>query len=300
MSIELPVILSPHAQVLLRGVGAVQFGLDAARAGILETPAAATVAETLRRLSHPTDLDHVLEELIAAGLAVPAAISLLEELLLHGVIRPARRPQVFLLGATPLATWLARLLEHSGITVRIPLADEDLHRALTGLNPTWPIVLADQLGARVELAQQLTQLPNPTITASVFDRRGLVGPALLGDQGPCLVCVELYWVRRDEHFHTVISQARDAGPMVRQDPSAVAATAASTVALVQRLHGFPLGSTSPPAAPVVPGECLVVDPYLPEQAHRFRIRSFSGCPVCFEASAPAQRNWWSTPKSSLP
>lgn len=286
-----------------------QFGLDASRAGILETPAAPQVAAALKTLTRPTDLDRALDGLVAAGLEEPSAICLVEELLVHGVLTPHQPAQVFLVGSTPLAFHLAGLLDSYGVKVRTPFADEDPALALRGIDPRWPVIVVDQIGARPELAHRLVRMPNPVLPVAVLDKRGLIGPARVTGRGPCLMCLELTWVRRDEHFHTVASQLADTGALTRQDPTTVAATAASTAAQLEALRGHPL-AVGP--ALVEPGDCVVVDPYSPESSHRFRLTAHAGCPVCFDAedrrverpaprsTDPLQRNWWSTPSSPAP
>lgn len=272
------VILSPHAQILLRGDGAVQFGLDATRAGIIESPVAEDIAAALELLTRPTDLDRLLDRLVAAGLDEPDAVCLLEELLIHGVIRPTRRLPVLLVGASDLARALAQMLHGSGFSVRTTLPDENVELLLHGVDRAWSILLVDQLATPPRLAAVLRRLPNVTVSTTIVDRRGLIGPVRVGGRGPCPLCVDLHWVKQDAHFHTVASQARDTGAAARQDPVVTGATAAATTALLQALRGHRVSGS---LDPVEPGDCLVVDPYAPTRAHRFRLDPFVGCPVCF-------------------
>lgn len=269
-------MLSPSAQVLLRGPGAIQFGLDASRAGIVEVPGAPAVAQCLTALESPTHIDDIVTALAAAGLDVTLARCLIDELLGFGIARPVCRPEVLVVGTSRLARELTRLLRSLDITVRIPVGEEGIAELLPGISPERPVVLVDQFGWSTRTAALVAASGNPALTVTALDSRGLVGPVRPGGRpsGPCPLCVELHWVRQDGAFILV---AGGASPF-RQDPVTVAATAASAAGVVQSLLGVR------PAA-FADGDCLLVDPYSPDRGQRFSLSAHPGCPVCFESGA---------------
>lgn len=270
------IVLSPGAQILLRGTGAIQFGIDASRAGIVELPEADSVAQCLKVLEQPTRIDDLLTALAASGLDSTVARCLIDDLLAFGIALPIRPAEIFVLGGSRLASRLSRLARSVGVSVRIPLAEEEHVDALATLPPHWPVVLVDQVGRSRRIAAQVAALENPVLSVSALDARGLVGPIRLGVRGPCPLCIELHWVRQDSDFITVASGSSP----LRQDPVAVAATAAAAVGVIQTLVGM-----RPDASPLVEGECLLVDPYAPDRCQRFLLPPHPGCPVCFEAAA---------------
>lgn len=272
-------MLSPSAQVLLRGSGAIQFGLDASRAGIVEVPGAPAVARCLAALESPTRIDDIVTALAAAGLDVTLARCLLDELLAFGIARPVCRPEVLVVGTSRLARELTRLLRSLDITVRIPVGEEGIAELLPGISPERPVVLVvlvDQFGWSTREAGLVAASGNPVLSVTALDSRGLVGPVRPGGRpsGPCPLCVELHWVRQDGAFIVV---AGGASPF-RQDPVTVAATAASAAGVVHSLLGVR------PAA-FADGDCLLVDPYSPDRSQRFSLAAHPGCPVCFESGA---------------
>ncbi|AIT62225.1 hypothetical protein [Corynebacterium doosanense] len=275
------IMLNPSAQVLLRGDRAIQFGLDASRAGIVEVPDAPAIARCLAVLEQPTRIDDLLTALAAAGLDDVLARCLVDELLGFGIARPVRRLEVLVVGRSRLALELTRLLRSLGVAVRIPVGDEGIEEVIPGISPARPVVLVDQFGWTARAAGLVASTGNPVLSVTALDSRGLVGPVRPGGRkagGPCPLCVELHWVRQDGPFIVV---AGEASPL-RQDPVAVAATAASAASMVLSLLA------ARPAA-VVDGECLLIDPHCPDRAQRFSLAAHPGCPACFELGVAGVR-----------
>lgn len=268
------IVLSPFAQILRRGHGAIQFGLDASRAGIVELPGAPAIAACLAELEHPTRVEDALISLIDAGCEAEVARCLLDELLDFGVLRVARRPGAAVFGGSDLAGHLSGLLGSLGVDVRVPRPDEKLCALLADIPDQWPVVLADQFSWGARDAASVAFAANPVLSVAALDGRGLVGPVRLGGQGPCPMCVELHWVRQDRAFMQVVADIRPE----RQDPVTVAATSASAATVIQALLG--VRSLIHPVAQA--GDCLVIDPYSPDRGQRFTLSVNPGCPVCFE------------------
>lgn len=83
------IALANSAQVLIRPDSAIQFGIDATRAGVLniDPSLSSRVVPVLRNLRTARPIVDVIADLTTAGLAPTAASSLLEDLLEFGVVR---------------------------------------------------------------------------------------------------------------------------------------------------------------------------------------------------------------------
>ncbi|GAB3941801.1 hypothetical protein [Corynebacterium tapiri] len=263
--------LRPGAQILTRGRTAVQCGLDASRAGIIECSRPSVVARALRTAHRPTDCRALSQRLVQAGLDVTTAEQIVEDLVSHGILRPARRASVAVVGSTALAEAIRELCAQTGFVVRRPLGSEPTWDFLRGLSPSTPAVLVDQWGSNIETRAMAVRTHPNTVTAAALDHRGLVGPVRLDGRGACPMCVELTWVRNDPLFHLMARELEQPD----QDPLAISATAATATAVVGAL----VEARSTPEV----GTCWVIDPYDPVAAHRFVLPPHPGCPICFAA-----------------
>lgn len=277
-------VLHPAAQVLARGDGAVQFGLDASRAGILVTTHARALIRVLRKLTRPVSHRSLRARLKSAGCTDDEADNLIEELLAYGILQVSRAAAVAVIGESPLSVATIGLLHDAGLTVRRPLDVEEEAEMIADPTQNCPLVIVDRPAVDVEFSLALHRYRPTTVTSTLLDGRGFIGPVRTGGVGPCPTCVQLHWIDHDEFYYLVTSAlvSDDGGRQLRQDPVAVAATAAATAALVAHLSGFAYGpyALSPPPHP---GLSLVVDPYAPETGHRFTLQPHPGCPACFEA-----------------
>lgn len=290
-----PIQLAPGVQVIRRGDTAVQFGLDATRAGVLEVPSAPAVAGALMRLRSPTPLDAARRFLRGAGLREAAARGLLDDLLSYGVLRSATPLSVILLGRTALARATRTVLTEAGVTVRAPLRGESEPAYLRAAPADVPVLLVDRLPYARSLAPVLAQGTATWLSGAVIDSRGMVGPLRLTGVGPCPLCVDLHRCEVDRKWASIVTRqtAQPAAP----DQAAVAATAAVLATVALKV----LGVADPPGAhrpAPQPGAVTEVDPY--GATRRYRMRPHRRCPVCFTYGAPGERKFSSTASSPAP
>ncbi len=286
--------LAPGAHVFLRGPRAVQFGLDATRAGVVETPSAPAIAAALLSTRRPTTRSLVEQQLTQAGLSTPAARSLLDDLLAYRILRPTPRAAVVLLGRGRLAEATAELLRASRVTVRSPLRGESELAYLAGSDLDAPILVVDRLAHARTMAPLLTRFARTWLPGAIVDARGIVGPLHLNGAGPCPLCVELHRTDADARWHRVVTQL-PGGPAA-PDPVVVAATAAHLTSAALALSGVPEPPGTPRRAPA-PGQVIEVDPYTRDRRHR--LSTHPRCPVCFARRSP-QRKPESTASSPAP
>src|SRR5699024_9305124 len=116
--------LADGAHVYLRGRDALQFGLDATRAGVIETSHAPLIMATLLGARRGRTREELVTGLCGAGLSRAAAVSLLDDLLVYRILVPRRERSVILLGRGRLAQSLSELLHRSGVDVRTPMRGE--------------------------------------------------------------------------------------------------------------------------------------------------------------------------------
>lgn len=282
--------LSPGAHVFLRGARAVQFGLDATRAGVVETPAAPAIVATLLGVRRATTREALQGLLVEVGLSPTAARSLLDDLLAYRILRPVPNASVVVLGRGRLAEATGAVLRGSGVTVRAPLRGESELAYIAEGDVGSPVLVLDRLAHARTMAPLLSRFVRTWLPAAVVDARGLVGPLRLVGQGPCPMCVDLHRTGADGYWHRVVTQL-PAGP-VDPDPVVVAATAAQVATVALAL----LGVAEPPGTPrrlLSPGQVTVVDPYT--RNRRSRMTVHPRCPVCF-----TYRNSASTASSPAP
>ncbi|SDS36925.1 hypothetical protein [Corynebacterium timonense] len=270
---------APGATVLLRGPASIQFGIDATRSGVIETPVAAALADVLSCLRVPTRLDALAERARrACGLSENDTLSLVAELVSYRVLLTGTPRPVALIGRSPLAAAITPLLVAARIPVRAPLRGESPERFLDNCDPTIPLVVVDQLSAATIFAHALRRHTGPTFAASLIDARTFLGPLKTGHGGPCLHCTHLYHHDRDANWGRVTRQAR-ANP-TPPDPLVVAAGAAAAACIIRRLCGAP----DPPgvSAPAPErGTFVVVDPFGPVPFTRDVLDPHPSCPVCY-------------------
>lgn len=268
--------LAAGAQVFLRGRDAVQFGLDATRAGIVETSHAPVIMATLlstRRARRRRDL---VVALVRAGLAEAAARSLLDDLLAYGILVPAVSRSIILLGRGRLADSTADLLERSGVRVRAPIRGESEYSYLASAEVDVPVLVVDRLAHSRATAPMLTRLARTWAPVSVLDHRGVIGPLRIDAHGPCPLCADLHRTDVDGFWHRTVSQM-PAGAL-HPAPAVVAMLAAQAATVAAELLGVP---PPPGHAPLGlrAGEVFTVDPLA--GVHREVMAVHPRCPVCF-------------------
>lgn len=272
--------LAPGARVLVRGRGALQFGLDATRSGIVETPVAEQLAPALEQLYSSTPAGDVLAALGAAGASPEAARSLLDDLIAYRVVVAGGPAAALLLvGSGPLYDALSALLRNCGVTVRTALASEPYSRTLSSFDPSFPVAFVDELPRARDIARQSRHRSGVQLPVSAVDARVFIGPLGLGRSGPCLYCAHLYHRERDDQWEHVVGRAAASGA-AGLDPVTVAAGAAAAATVLRRVCGVPdpPGVSAPAPAR---GELIVVDPYAPVPQSRAVLGPHPGCPVCY-------------------
>lgn len=271
-------MLAPAAHVFLRGQGAVQFGLDATRAGVLETDRAPALLAALLRARAPLPQPELLGQLQQAGFSPAAAHSLLADLVAYRILVSAPAGSVILLGRGRLADATAQLMADSGITVRTPLRGESEHAYLSGSAVDAPVLVLDRLAHSRTMAPLLARYAHTWITATIIDGRGVLGPLRIQGQGPCPMCGDLHRAATDSRWYPTVSQLPH-GP-VRPDPATVATTAARLLTLTQQLLGRYLHPPGTAVQQLAPGTVIEVDPYGPVPPPRI-LEPHPGCPVCW-------------------
>ncbi len=268
--------LADGAHVYLRGRDALQFGLDATRAGVIETSHAPLIMATLLGARRARTREELVTGLCAAGLSPAAAASLLNDLLVYRILVPRREHSVILLGRGRLAQSLSELLHRSGVDVRTPLRGESEYAYLAAAEVTAPVVVVDRLAHSRSMAPMLTRLARTWVSVSVLDHRGVVGPLRIDDTGPCPLCTDLHRTDRDPYWHRVVTQL-PGGP-VSPAPATLAMVAAQAATVIASLVDVPSppGVTAPAPAP---GDLITVDPWAGVSHEVLGVHP--RCPVCF-------------------
>ncbi|QGU03950.1 hypothetical protein [Corynebacterium comes] len=268
--------LAAGAHVFLRGRDALQFGLDATRAGIIETTHAAMLMATLLSARRPRGRPELLAGLVAAGLSPTAAASLLDDLIAYRILVPCVDRSVILLGRGQLAQSITDILSAKGVTVRSPIRGESEFAYLAATEVDVPIVVVDRLAHSRAMAPMLTRFARTWVSCSVIDHRGVIGPLRIDAHGPCPLCADLHRTDSDDFWHRVVTQL-PGGP-ARPDAAVLAATAAQASVVVAELVGCP---PPPGYAPpgFGPGAIISVDPW--SGVHRETMTVHPRCPVCF-------------------
>lgn len=260
-----PVVLATAAQIIIRPDAAIQFGVDATRAGVLEVEPhlAAGIVPVLLALRRPAAIGLVVDKLTAAGMSATAAGTLLEDLRALGVLREATARQVLMFGQGALVDATAALLESAGWTPRTPLRGEKPTDFLK--LPAAGVLVLNRLAHATTLAPLFARRAPTYLSAALLDSRGLIGPGRRNGRGPCLMCVDLHRSDIDPHWHALVTQQPN-GP-THPDPVALSATAARLAALVER-DSWQAGDTEE------------IDIYTGE-FRRSRITVHPRCPVCW-------------------
>ncbi|NLZ58174.1 MAG: hypothetical protein GX898_07745 [Corynebacterium sp.] len=266
------VVLSPSTQILIRPGPAIQFGVDATRAGVLEMDSTELASRIVPVLLGLRDGGHGVEvlakKLVAAGLRPLAATSLIEDLLAFGVLRETTPGEVLLWGRGTLLDATASLIAATGLVPRIALRGDKPRVFLT--RPARHVVVLNRLAHPGDLARLLAHRVSTYLTAALIDNRGLIGPGRRSHRGPCMMCIDLHRTDVDPHWHALVTQQPN-GP-THPDPITEAATAARLAAL---LHTDTWQA----------GEVEEINPYVGTSALG-KISVHPGCPICFTALNP--------------
>lgn len=273
--------LAPGVRVLLRGNNALQFGLDATRSGVIETPLAGKLRPVLASLSTPRPREEVVAALSGCSMTASAALSLVDELLSYRVLVVEEAPALLMFGSGALYDAVSALMRASNVAVRTPLQSEPVHRTLSTA-PTsaagCPVAYVDDLSHRLDAAKVLRDSGRPVLPVYTVDARVFIGPLSLGRPGPCLQCAHLYDLQRDARWE-FLTREFDARP-AEPNPTTVAAGAAAASVVLRRLCGVadPPGVSAPPPRR---GDVLIADPFGPHALTRSRLAPHPRCRLCF-------------------
>ncbi|WIM68307.1 TOMM precursor leader peptide-binding protein [Corynebacterium breve] len=271
------VSLAPGTHVFARDATHVQFGMDATRAGIIETPHAERLAVVLSRLSSPVRVSALIDEITTHTGVHPTQVQvLLDELIDYRILRATERRAIYVVGHSTLARALVGHFTQLGFTVRRPLRSESDGEFLTHCVPTVPLVIVDKLAYSRGLAKHLVQPHRTVIPVNVVDHRVLIGPVRMRGTGACLLCLQLRLTDIDEEWHRITSLFQSGPP--RPDPTVISAGVAETSVLLRRAikADVPAGVT---LEPVSGGELIVVDPF-GGGTRREAIAQHGQCPAC--------------------
>ena len=271
------VTLGQGVHVLARGQGAVQFGMDATRSGIVDSRAAPALAATLTSTKWPVSIGELQEEVVGrCGVDKQQARSLIDDLCGYNILIPSARTAVAVLGDTHLAHEISRILEASGATVRIRLQRETT-RAFLQRHVDSPLVVVDGGREYLMWGKAVKRHGNWVVPVLSFDSRVLVGPVSNHPTQACGMCAHMHISDHDPHAHVAAEQLAD-GPRT-MDPAVAAVGAAAAAVTVRRLAGIP----DPPgvvAEPPGAGWAAVVDPLGAEPLAPLQMEPHPRCLVC--------------------
>lgn len=270
-------MLAPGAHVFLRGAGALQFGVDATRAGVIETEKAPGLATAMLAARSPVRAGELERRFSALGFSAAAAKSILADLIAYRVLITPPGGTLILLGRSALAQQTRSLAEAAGMSVRAPLRGESEYSYLANAAVDVPVLVIDRLAHSRTMAPLLSRFARTWIPAAILDGRGLIGPLRVRGQGPCPLCLDLHHAERDGRWYPTLSQLPGGPP--RPDPLTLAATAARLIALAQRLCGREQAPPGAPSLPLSPGLLLEVDPHSGQVSQV--VEPHPRCPVCW-------------------
>lgn len=281
----MPERISEHTQVRLadgvsviqRGPSMVQFGLDATRTGVVETPQAEALNKLFDAPFQPRPIHKLTRQLVEV-VGADAARSLVADLVAYRILVPTASAPALLLGDSALAASLAGLLGRGGVVVH-PAPAHEITPEFLGFTEKWgPLVVADQLHRAVPLARLTRHREGAVVPVATVDSRVVIGPLRLDRAGACPACLAAYLAARDAGWRKACENY-PGGP-ARPDPTVIAAGAAAAAVVVRRLAGLP----DPPgvSAPAPrPGQLIVVDPFSPHPVTASTLPPHPDCPVCY-------------------
>ena len=276
------VTLGHGVHVVTRGDTAVQFGLDATRSGIVDTRVAPALAMSLRSTKWPLTIKQLQDQLVGeCSVDSTAARSLIDDLCAYNILIPSARTTVALLGATPLAQEIRRVLEASGASVRIRLAGEDTRSFLNRMAGA-PLIVVDGGGEYVKWSRPLKEHRNWVVPVLSFDSRVIIGPVARHPSHACGMCAHMHVSDRDDQFRAAADQLEIQPRTI--DPVIAAAGAAAAALTVRRLAGIP---DPPGIVGEMPsaGWAAVVDPLGAQTVSLLDMEQHPRCPVCISVGS---------------
>lgn len=269
--------LADGVSVFQRGPKMLQFGMDATRTGIIETPYAPQLQPVLDAVAKPRQLRQLAADLRAI-IGAEAADSLLADLLSYRIIVPITPSQLLVVGTSPLSQALSQLLQRCGPAVHTPKKYGSELEFLRAVDPWSPLVMVDSLSRASAMAKLAKTRSGPTVPVMLVDSKVVIGPLRLTPRDPCPACLNLYCLDQDAGWDATLHQL-PAGPL-QPDPVVLTAGAAAAAAYIRRVAGI----ADPPgidAAPPAPGQVLVIDPFGQQMSAEHILRPHPRCQVCY-------------------
>lgn len=272
--------MAPGVNIIARDDSAIQFGLDAARSGVIVVDNAHTVVKLLRSVPPICRRANIVAALGGAGVPEAAAGAVVDELLAFGIWRPTRATDpIILIGSTPLARDIGAGLWSDGFKVRSPgdsSTTASLNRYIASQPADVPVIIVDMLHRAHPLSVNLKAHMDTWLPVTQFDHRVLLGPLHKNGSGPCLLCLNLYRSEVDPLWPDIVTRAHHR--LTATDPLVSSTAVAQIVAVARALVGRPpLHGTTPVRWTV--GDYLDVDMFSGNQ--RTVLTRHPRCPVCF-------------------
>ncbi len=271
------VTLGHGVRVLARGEDAVQFGVDATRSGVVETPLASALSRALGGTDWPLTVGTLKDRLVGeCRVDTTSARTLIDDLWSYRILVPAEPAAVAVLGTSLLAREITRVLNACGAMVRIPLTNEDTADFMERQDGV-PVVVVDRAHEYLTHGRALKRHSGWLVPVLSYDSRVIVGPVARHGRYACAMCAYMHLQDRDEHFHHT-SAALTQQPAT-MDPVVAAVGAAAAAVVVRRLCGMP----DPPGViaetPGI-GWAAVVDPLGSQPVVDVDMAPHPQCPVC--------------------
>ncbi|MCS4535819.1 hypothetical protein [Corynebacterium sp. HS2168-gen11] len=193
--------LRPTAQLIPRGADMIQCGVNAATDGVFPiAPALQTrVCEIFNTLSDSSTVSSIHQQLVTAGMPIATAQLLLDDLRYHGVLIPAQRLSVVLLGRGVVVNLLAQALRCAGHQVQRCSTLHQFSALFDTLDAQTVLIPVGRINYSPHALQQCYQHPC-VIPVSRFQTSAIVGPVRWEHQGSCLQCSHLHHTDEDPYW----------------------------------------------------------------------------------------------------
>lgn len=193
--------LRPTTQLIPRGADMIQCGVNATTDGVFPiAPVLQTrVCEIFNTLSPSSTPSSIHQQLVTAGMPVATARLLLDDLRYHGVLIPAQRLSIVLLGRGVVATLLTQALRDAGHQVQRCSTLHQLSVLVDALDAQTVLIPVGRMNFSPHALQQCYQ-HSFVIPVSRFQTSAIVGPVRWNHQGPCLQCSHLHHTDEDPYW----------------------------------------------------------------------------------------------------
>ncbi|APT84216.1 hypothetical protein CAQU_03045 [Corynebacterium aquilae DSM 44791] len=198
--------------MVVRDAFSVQFGVDAASAGVLllrQGEDAAGVCRVLRAARQPVGLTALADGLCGCGVPRHRARVMIADLLCAGVLVDwfADPGEVVVLGDGPAVAALVEALgEVCGVVARRVGRGQADAQAIAGAAGVCPVVLVNYWRPTSAVCRALVEHSARVVPVSFVGEVVEVGPLHVDGRGPCVVCAELRRRERDPLWASVAKE----------------------------------------------------------------------------------------------